>query len=424
MKGMFNSIIGSMIFFSSSKRIWPLLLLAFVGHQLSAQSGCPSLVATGGPSIVSGSCATLSSTIQATLGTTSYTVGAIPYLPYSYTAGTTVLLGLDDQYTTVLPIPFNFCYYGNSYNKLVIGANGNLSFDVTQASLFDSYSQTAGTGAIPNTLYKTNIFCPFEDIDPAYGGTITWSVHGTAPCRQFVINFNKIPMFSCTTDTVTSQCVLNETTNYVDVYIKKKYICNAWNGGLAILGIQNATYTKATVVPGRNCTQWSASQEGWRFYPAGLPSYTYEWTQGTTLLGTATTLSVCPPTTTTYTATLVNTNCDGSKITLSSTTTVTVTDPVPIVPACTDIKVYSGVSPNSDGKNDTWIIDCIETFPDNDVTILNLWGQVVWQASGYDNQEKLWKGTNQQGEPLPDGTYFYMVDIRWKKHKGRVELIR
>ena len=107
-------------------------------------------------------------------------------------------------------------------------------------------------------------------------------------------------------------------------------------------------------------------------------------------------------------------------------TTVACPDiPTPILPSlCGDLTLYSAFSPNHDGQNDSWQIDCIETYPDNEVTILNQWGQTVWFASGYDNKTTVWKGTNQKGENLPDGTYFYMVKLSWKKHKGRVELIR
>jgi gliding motility-associated-like protein len=88
------------------------------------------------------------------------------------------------------------------------------------------------------------------------------------------------------------------------------------------------------------------------------------------------------------------------------------------------IKIYTGLSPNADGHNDSWIIDCIETEPDNQVTIINKWGQNVWHTSGYDNVTTVWKGTDMQGQPLPDGTYFYEVKLSWKTYKGRVEIVR
>ena len=88
------------------------------------------------------------------------------------------------------------------------------------------------------------------------------------------------------------------------------------------------------------------------------------------------------------------------------------------------IKIYSGVSPNGDNHNDTWIIDGIEGEPNNSIIILNKWGQEVWKTDGYNNIDKVWKGTNQSGEALTDGTYYYILTTSIDTYKGRVELIR
>jgi gliding motility-associated-like protein len=275
-----------------------------------AQTGCPQVTATGSTTICPGACVTLNETLQATLGTTSYTVGALPYTPFPYNAGNAVLLGIDDKYTNVVAIPFNFCFYGTTYNQLVIGANGDFTFNLAQANLIDPWSQAIG--GIPQPSYPSQVMCPYQDIDPSVGGTIKWEIYGSAPCRQFVISWYQVPMYNDNSELATNQVVLNETTNYIDVY------------GAGILGIQNPAGTVATVVAGRNSTQWLASNEGWRFAPAGAPSYTFNWFNGATNLGSSPSLSVCPTTTTTYTAQLINTNCDGAVVTLNSTATVTV----------------------------------------------------------------------------------------------------
>ncbi|HTB06214.1 MAG TPA: gliding motility-associated C-terminal domain-containing protein [Bacteroidia bacterium] len=85
---------------------------------------------------------------------------------------------------------------------------------------------------------------------------------------------------------------------------------------------------------------------------------------------------------------------------------------------------YTGISPNGDGHNDTWIIDNIDAYPDNTAVIYNRWGTEVWRGTGYNNSSVVWKGFNQQGQPLPDGTYFYSVTINTKIYKGWVQLTR
>jgi gliding motility-associated-like protein len=76
------------------------------------------------------------------------------------------------------------------------------------------------------------------------------------------------------------------------------------------------------------------------------------------------------------------------------------------------IVIYNVITPNGDGVNDTWIIDCIELFPKNKVEIFNRWGDLVNSFQNYNNADVVWKGTNKNGEPLPDGTYFYILNIR------------
>jgi len=66
-----------------------------------------------------------------------------------------------------------------------------------------------------------------------------------------------------------------------------------------------------------------------------------------------------------------------------------------------------GITPNGDGKNDFWVIDLIEEFPNNVVEIYNRWGQLLFRAEGYQQD---WGGTH-NGKDLPIGTYYYLVDL-------------
>lgn len=89
------------------------------------------------------------------------------------------------------------------------------------------------------------------------------------------------------------------------------------------------------------------------------------------------------------------------------------------------IHIYTGITPNGDGANDVWWIDGIAAFPDNNVDIFNRWGSLVWAGKNYDNKKVFWYGQNAKGEPLPAGTYYYVVTLKAKKpHSGWVELTR
>jgi gliding motility-associated-like protein len=78
-----------------------------------------------------------------------------------------------------------------------------------------------------------------------------------------------------------------------------------------------------------------------------------------------------------------------------------------IVEEALDCEVPTVITPNGDGVNDVFFVPClnVDAELDNEVSIFNQWGDEVFHAKPYDN---LWEGTF-NGEPLPAGTYFFMV---------------
>lgn len=70
----------------------------------------------------------------------------------------------------------------------------------------------------------------------------------------------------------------------------------------------------------------------------------------------------------------------------------------------------NAITANDDGINDEWIIDILETnpekYPNNQLLIINRWGETVFEASPYLND---WSGNDATGLPLPTGTYYYTL---------------
>jgi gliding motility-associated-like protein len=79
------------------------------------------------------------------------------------------------------------------------------------------------------------------------------------------------------------------------------------------------------------------------------------------------------------------------------------------------INFYTGITPNGDGNNDTWWIEGIEKFPNNEVMIFNRWGDKIIDMVNYDNIKVVWDGKNARGKKVPDGTYYYLVEIKGVK---------
>lgn len=79
-----------------------------------------------------------------------------------------------------------------------------------------------------------------------------------------------------------------------------------------------------------------------------------------------------------------------------------------------DINIYNLVSPDDDGINDTFNIEGIEAF-ENELTIFNRWGSVVYKVDNYKND---WDGVAnvkhviQRHKKVPVGTYYYILKLR------------
>lgn len=88
------------------------------------------------------------------------------------------------------------------------------------------------------------------------------------------------------------------------------------------------------------------------------------------------------------------------------------------------ITVYNGFTPDGDGINDKWVIENIENFPTNTVSIYNRWGNKLWSTSNYDNTTNYWNGQGPNGVTLSSGTYFFIIEIDGGSgvKKGWVEL--
>lgn len=240
-----------------------------------------------------------------------YVISTIPYQFYPATSGTEVPnLYEDDVYSAAVPLTFPFCFYDSTYTNIIIGSNSIVTFEALCATKPNNYildppifipnnTVPAPTTIMDRYIPRTAIMAGYMDINPRLTSgsplrRIEYNVFGSAPCRKFVISYYNVQFFDCEDLKMTSQIVLHEGTGLIDIFISEKPICPGWEDGNAILGIQDYTRTKAVVAPGKNCTQWTEINTGYRFTPAGATSRLIN-SQITSLAGTVLSTATTSP---------------------------------------------------------------------------------------------------------------------------------
>ncbi len=83
------------------------------------------------------------------------------------------------------------------------------------------------------------------------------------------------------------------------------------------------------------------------------------------------------------------------------------------------------ITPNGDGKNDWFTINCVYDTP-NVLSIYNRYGGLEFRMKNYDNS---WQGTDQDGNQLSDGGYHWILQVNLpngdqKVYSGTVSVLR
>jgi len=84
-------------------------------------------------------------------------------------------------------------------------------------------------------------------------------------------------------------------------------------------------------------------------------------------------------------------------------------DTVAIVVAPSDLNIPNIITPNGDGKNDTFEVPGLLFYPSSELLIFNRWGNEVYRSESYANS---WNGSG-----LAGGTYYYILNRKDKKGK-------
>ncbi|WP_378183080.1 gliding motility-associated C-terminal domain-containing protein [Aquimarina sp. SS2-1] len=88
-----------------------------------------------------------------------------------------------------------------------------------------------------------------------------------------------------------------------------------------------------------------------------------------------------------------------------------------------DLEIFTAVSPNGDGFNDTFTIQGLARFPENELFIYNRWGVLVFNKKAYHENQNFagvseGRATISKDSNLPVGTYYYVLNIEGARDRS------
>jgi hypothetical protein len=151
----------------------------------------------------------------------SYVTGANP-IPNTYWVG-----GSDDGYFDLPLGDFAFQFYGVPVTTLRISTNGYITFGTGGLEFLNR--------PIPSSLEPNALIAPFwTDLTLSFSGQVRWSISGTSPSRQLVVEWSEVPCYNFPAQTYSFEAILYESTNK----IKFQY-SNVTSGIPYSIGVEN-----------------------------------------------------------------------------------------------------------------------------------------------------------------------------------------
>jgi gliding motility-associated-like protein len=292
----------------------------------------------------------------------------------SYEKSFTITIKDVNEAPTKLSLSKQNIYEGNSIDDLV----GLLSSTDEDAGDSHSYTLVSGTGSTDNAAFKI--------------------VNGQFRAAQ-----------SFKYATKNSYSVRIRTTDKGGLSTEQQFSVSI-SEKPAITGTGNETFpfTRTAASTNPSISLGYTSQ----LYVNGPDIVSYNWTTSTGLsVISISNPEAKPKVTTTYSVEV--TNRFGSKTTVSIT--VTVREDYHVTPT-------NLMSPNGDGENDVWVIENLESYPNNKVSIFDRAGRLIYGKTNYNND---WNG-QLNGYPLTEDTYYYIILLDGGKgeKKGFITIVK
>ncbi|MGG5577280.1 gliding motility-associated C-terminal domain-containing protein [Myroides sp. C15-4] len=272
--------------------------------------------------------------------TSDYYPKAIDYAPiYPFVdQGRTEITG-DDMWSAAIDLGFDFCFYNQTYNKVLLSTNGVMSFSIEGETAVGQYTPNETSsgvlekelidGTVEDAPFVAAIYGAMQNLDLANSpadASVNYKVYGEFPCRVFVFNIYHVALageaynpLAIEETTQTSQIVLYESTSTIEVNVKKRPTAgtsNEDNNSKGVIGIINHDGSKAKTPFQRNTGRWRATEEAWRFVPNGEYLADLQWYKGDVAYAKTPSITVKIDDEVKYTAKITYQLCDGNELVL------------------------------------------------------------------------------------------------------------
>jgi gliding motility-associated-like protein len=281
--------------------------------------------------------------------------------------------------------------------------------NVNEAPTNIASSQTAIYEANANGAAVSNL----SSTDPDAGDTFTYTLvsgAGSTDNASFSISGNQLKANTVFVfNTKSTYSIRLRTTDAGGLTFEKVFTITVLESPVAT-GTGNFSGTSTITAASNNVTISKGYSAPLRVTGTGL--VTYSWSPSTGLSSTNIYNPIASPNQTTVYAVRVTNNMG-----LSTTVYVTVN-----VVEDYNITPNNIITPNGDGVNDKWVIGNLSAYPNNQVSIFDKAGRLVYQESNYQNG---WDGTL-NGLPLYENTYYFVITFEpgVKPKKGFITLVR
>ena len=212
---------------------------AYTVQATAAGGRCSGLAGTAAATVTSGGTTTANIALVASGAGAGYTCaeGAFTFVQ----ASTALTLTGDDAYQSVT-LPFAMPFYGSTYSTAWIDTNGVVSFAALNGSAWNFGAiPSAAAGNTPNLA----VYPFWDDLIADSQSSIRTQTIGTAPNRQFVIEWRNMRSFSSSTTRISFEVILSENGTVTVAYTDIDSTSTWERGGTATIGVENGAGTVA-----------------------------------------------------------------------------------------------------------------------------------------------------------------------------------